>query len=73
MSPITSQMTSKTAVNLVAGKRLVRVDAMSIYRAITGIGRTETGPGLTGGRRVAALNTVDFIVIFLLSNLVRMR
>jgi hypothetical protein len=46
---------------------------MSIYRAITGIGRTETGPGLTGRRRVAALNTVDFIVIFLLSNLVRMR
>jgi hypothetical protein len=64
-------MTSNTAVNLVAGYRLVRVDAISIYRAITGSGRTETGPGLTGRHRLAALNSVDFIVIFLLSNAVR--
>jgi hypothetical protein len=67
-------MTSKTAVSLVAGNRPVRVDAISIYRAITGSGYTETGPGLTGRHSLAALNnTVDFIVILLLSNLVRMR
>jgi hypothetical protein len=73
MSPITSQMTSNTAVSLVAGNRPVRVDAISIYPATTGSGRTEKGPGLTGRHSLAALNTVDFIVILLLSNLVRMR
>jgi hypothetical protein len=60
-------MTSKTAVSLVAGNRPVRVDAISIYPAITGSGRTEKGPGLTGRHSLAALNTFDFIVIFLLS------
>jgi hypothetical protein len=71
MRPITSQMTSKTAVSLVAGYRLVLVDAISVYPAFTGSGRTETGPGRTGSRSLATLNTVDFIVIFLLSNAVR--
>jgi hypothetical protein len=71
MSPITSQMTSNTAVSLVAGNRPVRVDATSIYRAITGSGRTDKGPGLTGRHGLAALNVIDFIVIFLLSKAVR--
>jgi hypothetical protein len=44
---------------------------MSIYREITGSRRTETGLGLTGRRRLAARNTVDFIVIYLLSKAVR--
>ena len=67
MSPITSQMMSNTAVNLVVGCCRVRVEAISLYREITGGGRTETRCGLTGRRGLAALNTVDFIVIFLLS------
>jgi hypothetical protein len=65
MSPITSQMTSKTAASLVAGYRPVRAEAMSVYRAITGSGYPGTGPGLAGRGRLATLDAFDVIVIFL--------
>jgi hypothetical protein len=60
-------MMTNSAVSLVVECRRVRVEAMSLYRAITVGGRMETCSELTGRRRLAALNTVDFIVIFLLS------